>query len=1172
MRAAKAQTRTTDEFQRSNSTTNAFIGGTQKAWMTGQSPQSTRDRSTPKVSIPKAQEQASIISRRAELAPEVSVTGKNSDLPSTAFGPDSDRGSYPAQLQMQGGAKNHTTRPSTSLAAGSTSPVLSPPALEENPYTPPAIPMDVSANAQNVLPSPSPSVEAPQNSVHAVEIEDEGPQPQPAEARPVQAPTATLEELVTRCGGMDKFQKLLKDAGKSNYGPSQIAAYAVAPELSGASSSSCPRQQGRPPGSKSQPSSEADHDLPAFVANKRPQDVTNEPRKRLQSLSGSSSEDALVLPSKTTALPSQEGQSNAAVSPSGIEMHPFFWALTQRLQLVTILPNREGSHIERPRLGLLREACEKSDHFYLVLHQLFCFDHEVRKSNRQIPGLNEMHRKGLDVVAFLLVSNGKMVDEAVSWFSTFPLPLVDLIMKRPEFASAYASVLRCLEKMATFWDDMWSRCTKRMYPPLVDELIVLFNVESFLFQQIIFRAVLRDIWPGKPDDCFYITEDIFNRDYKDVMSRLSSGSIPVELVTLYQQAVIKDYQQALGFHRAHTVAQPTASVAPPRQQQSQARLAPANANSNRRNTSQSEHNENTQSPLPVDLHAAQRHSLSAVSGPAPIAIQEIQICRQGNLLSQFQTLASNRFPSPQVSNFTQSPTTLQGFSSPGASMNSPGQRIGQQHQRERRTSGIAGNSLGALDNLHDNPLPTTPAQRTPYVLPTNVPRHSHVHQIQQNIGLQQQSHNRVPSSNIANPRPRTQPENRRSFSNHASETSLPALSPQPFIHSSSSLPPHTNPTPFIRSYPALPTHANPTVSALHQAHLRSPTLAYFDPKENPSSMAKCYRFIKHILMPPEELNSQSRHVSWDFSVSKELTDWFARDTPGSHGAPSTRAIRPGSRLCRIRCISLKDRAGMPTQNEWAVADNVWPGSTAVVLNGIALDIRKKTHHGKDLPIDVTSYIKEGQNSLSTAVIGFQKDSNTRFAIGVEIIQVVDEQKIKDEMKILPWLEARKRILDQSKTPDPEIEVIQSQKVLDLTDPFTARIFDVPVRGINCHHNQCFDRDTFLQTRTAKVPGEPCGPDEFRCPICGQDARPQSLMIDTFFVDVRTALKERGKLDAKAIILHDSGEWEIKEEEEATGESGDGTGRKSAGLAAARTASLSAARQSAPREVIDLEDD
>lgn len=1107
--------------------------------------------------MPKALDQASIDSHRAESVPEAHKTVENSDLPNIASGPN-----CPTQWRRQENTKNHARRSSASLAAGSTPLVLSPLTVEENAY---------STNAENVLPSPSPSVEARQNSVNAVEVEDDGTQPQANEVQPVRAPTATLEELVTRCGGMDQFEKLLKDAGKSNYGPSQITASAVAPELSGPSRSSSPRRRGRPAGSKNQSSLESDHDVPArSVTNKRPQELPNEPRKRLQSLPGSSSENAFVISSATTVLPGQNNQSSAAASPSVI---PHYQALRQRMQLVASLPDREGSNVELPRLGLLVDACENSDHFYLVLHQLFCIEHEARRSNGQVSGLNEMHKKGLDVVAFLLVSNNKLVDNAVTWFSLFPLPLVDLIMNRPEFASAHAKVLRCLEKLATFWADVRSQCTKRMYPPLVDELIVLFNVESFLFQQIIFRAILRDIWSGKPDECFHNTEEVFNKDYKDVMKRLSIGTIPVESAKIHQQLVINEYQALSRFHRQHTNAGPAASMAPPRQQHNQSRLDPANNHSGNRIMSQSEHNKNSQFPLTLDLQAAQRHSLSAGSGPAPIAIQTNQSSNQGSHLNQSQNIASNVFLSPQGSNFTQSPTTLQGSFTPVASMNSPGQWNGQQYQRERRTSSTAGTPISALNNLHSYPQSTTtPAQQTPHIVPSNMPEDPHVHLLQQNPGMQQQSHNRVPPSNLSYPRPSAQPEVRRSLSSRASETSLPTPSPRPFMQSPPSLPPHTNVTPFISAYPPLPAHPNPTMSALHQAHLRSPILSYFDLRENPSNMAKCYRFIKHVLMPPEELSSKNRHVNWDFRVSKEVTDWFARDAPSSHGAPLTRAIVPGSRLCRIRCISLKEKIGMPTQSEWAVADNVWPGSTAVVLNGIALDIRKKTHHGKDLPIDVTSYIKPGQNNLSTAVIGFQKESTARFAIGVEFIQVVDEQKIKDEMRVLPENEARQRILDQSKNMDPDIEVIQSQRVLDLTDPFTARIFDVPVRGTNCHHNQCFDRDTFLQTRNAKVPGEPCGPDEFRCPICGQDARPQSLMMDMFFVGVRTSLKERGRLDVKAIILHDSGDWDIREEEEATGESGDGTGRRSAGLAAARTASAPAAKQSVPREVIELDDD
>ena len=1066
MRVTKDQSRTTNEFQRSNSTTNAFIGGTQKTWMTGQFPKTARDPSIPKVSAPKATDQASKTPHRAELSLEINTTVENKDSTDAIFGPNFDRGRYPARRPRHGAIDSCISRPSSSPAAGTFLQVLSPPAVETNAAPPGIISVDVSANAENVFPSPSPSVEARRNSVNAVDIEDKEHQAQTAEAPSVKAPTPSLEELVTKCGGIDQLEKLLKDAGKGNYGPGQIAASAAAHALPAPGPSNGSRPRGRPPGSKNQRSPVYNHGSSApLIANKRPQGTTDEPRKRLQSFPGSLSIDVFALPSATTLPPSQNGQNRAPASPSGTEMHILAQNIAQRIQLVANLSGREGSHVERPRLGLLREACENSDLFYLVLHQLFCFEHQIRKSNGQVPNLSEMHVKGLKVVAFLLVSNEKMVDDAVAWFSVFPLPWGDLLLNRKGFGSAHAKVLRCLEKMAMFWADMRSQCSARRYPPLVDELVALFNVESFLFQQIIFRAVLRDIWCGEVDDCFQLAEEVFNRDYKAVMSRLSLGSTAAELAEFYQRAVVKEYQQVMHSHWQHTASLTTATMTAPVQQQNQSHI---NRSSNNRNESWREHNATVQSPPTPNTQTVQHHNPSTVSGPGPIG----QIGRQGNLLSQTQVLASSGISSGPISYSTSSPTTMQGFSGTGVPMNSPGHWNSPLQQIARRKSSTARNVQNPSESM-------LPSRRTSHMVPSNVPGNPHMHQFHLNVGPQQQTYNQAPSSSVPNHYPHAQSDVRRSMNNRTSETTLPTLNSNSFLPSNPSLPADDNSAPFIRSYPPLPTHPNPTTSALHQAHLRSPTLSYLDPNKDPSSTRKCFRFIKHILMPPEELDINNRHVNWEFCVNKELTDWFARDAPSLNGAPPIRTIVSGSRLCRIRCISLKDKAGMPTQSEWAVADNVWPYSTAIVLNGTALDMRKKTHHGKDLPIDVTRYIKAGQNNLSSAVIGFPENSTSRYAIGVEFIQVVDEQKIKHEIETLPWLEARKRILDQSKNLDPEVEVVQSQKVLDLTDPFTSCIFEVPVRGINCRHNQCFDRDTFLQTRISKVPWEPCGPDEFR---------------------------------------------------------------------------------------------
>lgn len=308
-------------------------------------------------------------------------------------------------------------------------------------------------------------------------------------------------------------------------------------------------------------------------------------------------------------------------------------------------------------------------------------------------------------------------------------------------------------------------------------------------------------------------------------------------------------------------------------------------------------------------------------------------------------------------------------------------------------------------------------------------------------------------------------------------------------------------------------------------------------------MKKSFRFIKHVIMPPGELSCTKQFLNWDFKIEGAVADTLVKDTLGSYGSRPTRMLLPGSRCCRIRCVRLGNASGMPSQEEWAVSDNVWHGSTALVLNDNALEIRRKSHHGKDLPIDVTPYVREGLNSISAAVMGFPEGSIARYAIGVEIIEVIEEQLVKSRIPVLPWQEARKKMMEPTQHLDSEVQVMNSQIVIDLKDPFTAQLFVVPVRGVHCRHNQCFDRDTFLETRNSQDVTKPCEPEKFRCPICGSDARPPSLVIDGFLMQVREELEKKGRLDANAIILHSLGDWEIKEEENVTGEQGDGYGRR-----------------------------
>lgn len=70
------------------------------------------------------------------------------------------------------------------------------------------------------------------------------------------------------------------------------------------------------------------------------------------------------------------------------------------------------------------------------------------------------------------------------------------------------------------------------------------------------------------------------------------------------------------------------------------------------------------------------------------------------------------------------------------------------------------------------------------------------------------------------------------------------------------------------------------------------------------------------------------------------------------------------------------------------------------------------------------------------------------------------------------------------------------------------------------------------------------------------------------------MEKRGRLDTKAIVLHETGIWDIKDDDELTGEAGDGTGRRPQPLhpyaATIGNGTVSGAGDIGAREVIELD--
>ncbi|KNG47903.1 miz zinc finger domain-containing protein [Stemphylium lycopersici] len=406
----------------------------------------------------------------------------------------------------------------------------------------------------------------------------------------------------------------------------------------------------------------------------------------------------------------------------------------------------------------------------------------------------------------------------------------------------------------------------------------------------------------------------------------------------------------------------------------------------------------------------------------------------------------------------------------------------------------------------------------------------------------------------------------------------------PPVQDRPSLPPRPAPTPqqqkpnslFPPSRYQQPSQRipNPPRFALHQAHLRSPILCA-ETKSSP-----LYAFHQAYIKRPARLTKTGRSIEqWTFNLSSNEMKMIPRTVHNVMGAPGTRDVNERSKIARLRCVKWKQGEKDPEEHTWAVTDTSWIPFSYFSLNGTPLQARKKLHHGKDLPIDITDLLKEGENLLEATVMARSGDaSHLNYLVAIEAVGVLLHESIKNycvnenRVSAKEVLQSIKNKLSCSGDDgdDDDLSVVQSSITIGLRDPFSqAKMCDIPVRSKACTHYDCFDLEIFLGSRARK--GDVSVADQWKCPICASDARPHMLMFDGFNADVKRQLEAQGLADTRHIIFSQDGSWKPKAEVRE-GVSDDPRSP------VPKCASVPPARSSAPRtsipadvEIIDLSD-
>jgi hypothetical protein len=206
-----------------------------------------------------------------------------------------------------------------------------------------------------------------------------------------------------------------------------------------------------------------------------------------------------------------------------------------------------------------------------------------------------------------------------------------------------------------------------------------------------------------------------------------------------------------------------------------------------------------------------------------------------------------------------------------------------------------------------------------------------------------------------------------------------------------------------------------------------------------------------------------------------------------------------------------------------------------------LEARKKQHHTKDLPIDITEYVKyNGGSNLLEIYINLDPSDATiaQYAFAIEVVNARSYRCIIEECKAktIASEDGLKAITDSLNraalaNDDDDIIIETARTCITIYDPIgQGKICDLPARGKDCKHRECFDLLTFLRSRPREQPHWPSDPDSWKCPICLADVRPQHIVIDGFLKEVRDKLVSGGMSKVRQIVVDSDGSWVPKIEE------------------------------------------
>ncbi|EAW11420.1 MIZ zinc finger domain protein [Aspergillus clavatus NRRL 1] len=870
----------------------------------------------------------------------------------------------------------------------------------------------------------------------------------------------------------------------------------------------------------------------------RPQVNATYPQAPVHANSGQPTFQVATAPSPVA--PGSVSASPASPPTSTSFFDQAFWTQSQMTLRAFVM----GTHgtmmlsetVEQPRIRLLRDACNSQDLLYLILHQIYCLHTFAPSEFARLPHLTRQHSAGFDVLKQLLVDNHRLSGDFLRWSVYFPRPL-GVMLQTPEFSKALHQIANCLVLLSERWAAYDRHVRERAYPPLIDELVMQFGLTSTVLLSIVYLAMSRRIYGTQNEERL---RGLFEKNKQNYFRRFTTR-VTLEQMNRENEYLIRAYKS---LSRPQT--SPTGQHAPPTAG-GQAATQPFHSHSRQHSFSSTNNRTASIAGRSPQMRPSQVALLTSgvpPQSPASALLSRFPLTNASGGESQipYPGLRRSGIPYSQLPSQmggVPAPRTTAPLSAPPVLNNHPASHrplsprpdlqqpdYNSPHQVATSQSlGISPSSPAVFSApaAYPPPVPPVPSQQPVH---QNLPEH-HASTISARPPIQHPATQR--QGQVQQPQQVRQTE----------QIQQVQQAPQPLQ------PPQSGPASNLLLPPAgsLPTNTarfHPLRVAVHQAHLRDPTIKWIPSQPASEKDSSLFQFSKSFVVPPTSLGKTESAFEWQFTLTKADLERLPQVHSRGSAQRSERTLVAGSQLYRLRCIRISPSVNELTQHTWCATDSVWPSAMYIFVNGTELFVRRKFHNGKDIPLDITDHLREGLNTISLHFIRSAAECNDLvYALAVEVMDILGFTQVKKLARSLPASDSRERIQKRlsSTTADDELSIVSDYITVNLVDPFMARIFNIPARGSICEHFECFDFETYIVTRASKA-GKTGLKENWKCPICGADARPQNLVIDGFLANIHEELQRTNRLDnARAINIRADGSWELKADGEDTSERG-----------------------------------